>query len=670
MDEGDSPSARRSGRRRRQGPSSATGSASRREPQSSPRTPRRAPASASASGSARAQICELFSVWFVIFERDISSVASPPPRNVHHASSTPPASEGESVDFPLSIIDSEVTRPWISPTKREKLEKEIKEREERKKRKFNRRAPGPDQEIWQINSDGEEPTLFTPVAKPARRNFLAGEVIELVSTDDEELTPTRPTKRKRQVDQKSRKRPRASSAEESDQGPLTRPATPPPFSDAEDLLLAGNHDMDDVGIVEPDPLHAPDTVEENMSTTEPEPDPLLHDPVDPIVDTEPRLEPENVDRDMPEDGEESAAARDVHGEPTEFDPHRIQLGQDWDRAFALRFTLMPQPESERPDTNPLPSDSSLPTPPPATPGIISQPLLESEHPDANRLPSGSSLPTPPPATPAIISQPLPARPSTPTSPLTVPSSPPSSPPAELTAPLDPQPTCPPPSPHRLTSAPLPPQPSPTIASPPTLSPYLTSEPGEPAPVDRNSQPVSRPHPAPRHPSTQACVCPDPLFVRSEHIYPLFVGKYKRRRANPLARCELYGVIPVRPAAITSHSEALANDQKGQCGPAETEKTKKVGVVNRDAEVFMMLSDIGPRSPRPVAVERPPEKPPNDSSAAFQYTPPLSPRSDSTLGATPPETGAPAPHVEFLIKHVDVCDEDDDFDMDGDLGYPQ
>lgn len=116
----------------------------------------------------------------------------------------------------------------------------------------DRRAPGPDQEIWQINSDDEEPTLFTPVAKPARRNFLAGEVIELVSTDDEELTPTRPTKRKRQVDQKSRKRPRASSAEESDQGPLTRPATPPPFSDAEDLLLAGNHDMDDVGIVEPD----------------------------------------------------------------------------------------------------------------------------------------------------------------------------------------------------------------------------------------------------------------------------------------------------------------------------------------------------------------------------------------------------------------------------------
>ncbi|KAJ7857784.1 hypothetical protein B0H13DRAFT_2077040, partial [Mycena leptocephala] len=107
--------------------------------------------------------------------------------------------EGESEDFPLSLLDSRsnkrVTKvkvkKWVSPSKLEKREKERKEREEREtyKRKRSQNKP----------------------ASP-RKRLRSASVIDITSSDEAIVPAAR-------------------------DAPATRPGTPPPISDAEDVLM-------------------------------------------------------------------------------------------------------------------------------------------------------------------------------------------------------------------------------------------------------------------------------------------------------------------------------------------------------------------------------------------------------------------------------------------------
>ncbi|KAJ7920848.1 hypothetical protein B0H13DRAFT_1986475 [Mycena leptocephala] len=174
----------------------------------------------------------------------------PPPPPTH----TPPPgiySEGESEDFPLSLLDSRsnkrVTKvkvkKWVSPSKLEKREKERKEREEREKRR--KKPVPPNAEIIEIPSSDDEKVQSSPSRptaykrkrsqnKPAspRKRLRSASVIDITSSDEAIVPAARPATPPINV----------ASGDEGD-APATRPGTPPPISDAEDVLMTGDGTM-------------------------------------------------------------------------------------------------------------------------------------------------------------------------------------------------------------------------------------------------------------------------------------------------------------------------------------------------------------------------------------------------------------------------------------------
>ncbi|KAJ7465286.1 hypothetical protein FB451DRAFT_1488938 [Mycena latifolia] len=151
---------------------------------------------------------------------------SPPPPEIIQPE--PLYSEAESVDFPEAIEGEVKIGHWTSPVKVERKRREREQREKDAARRRNRRrSPAPGQEVFDLDGNPYPPS--TPASR-SHTKVVPGEIID-ISSDDEELTPTRPRPQKR------KRRPSkpvpaesvidlATTTAEEDNGP----APGPPFS--------------------------------------------------------------------------------------------------------------------------------------------------------------------------------------------------------------------------------------------------------------------------------------------------------------------------------------------------------------------------------------------------------------------------------------------------------
>ncbi|KAJ7645634.1 hypothetical protein DFH06DRAFT_1476869 [Mycena polygramma] len=515
-----------------------------------PRTPRRATGAAEPSTSnARAR-------------------ASPVrPEDLDHDPQRDLQSEGESEDFPPNLlqVDSGIPTP-IKTRKWKEYENESGVDV------LARLPPGPDADI-----------------------------IELLSSDDELATPSHPLTRKRKRPNKQQnspnkrarasnsaspsKKPRAASiinitSGDEEDAPGTRPATPPPVSDAEDVFMTADAtDAEGIGDMAPDePISLDDDIAVEETTSAPmmskDQDSNIPD-LNPSPPNEGALENEEVVEQLPEAEEASTAttidaAESVAGNSTATGGEvpdtesRVEAGRFFDEALA-------QLDSDD-TTAPKPSDVPLSTPR-STP-------VQAEQSESEDTTAPNS--TPHVDEPALVQAPPPSGSSSAPSSSAHPSSPSAGPTAR------------PSQPRRPTSIQAPPLSGPGV--PPPSAPSSSAPPSSPS-----------------------------------------AARFSRSTTRPL-----FGF----------QSVSAGPPIKSRSAPARPLKAYKLWPPWRESET--------------------------QTPACAGYTPPpVSPRSDSTLGATPPilpialaRIRTDASTLKQVDFDLDVCeDSDDDLEMPGYLPSP-
>ncbi|KAJ7134324.1 hypothetical protein C8R44DRAFT_976946 [Mycena epipterygia] len=390
----DAPSTtpRRSTRTRREDPSGsrATGTTPGEGIQNGPRTPRtpRGPAVSTSrtaprrhSSPAPRRPTPIIPTRVGTSTFDVGASPSPPPAEI--ALREHFHSEAESVEFPDRLVvpvydrsrkrkmtkvqADEKTGIWKSPVKLENELKERKARQMREARRKQRRPPGPGAEVLELDDNGVviPYTPSTPASRPRTKFVPSTEPIEISS--DDEPSPTRPPPRKRKrssekTQSSPRKRARSvieltTTADEGDGE--DGPATPPPFSEMEDLgMMDGGADLEgdpDAAVEEPPQIEHEPGADEVTSTKPPEN----------VVETDASVA-ESGPRDMSLGAEEAPPAPDraPSEEPPETDPDRIANARLFDEELALAQADTPPPPSLRGPgvpSSPLPERPSTPS---------------------------------------------------------------------------------------------------------------------------------------------------------------------------------------------------------------------------------------------------------------------------------------------------------------------
>ncbi|KAJ6557207.1 hypothetical protein DFH09DRAFT_1163363 [Mycena vulgaris] len=623
-------------------------------------------------------------------------------------------------------------RPWKSPVKIDRERKEREERERREAQRKSRRRPAPGQEVF--DEDGLPCAPATPAPRRRANTTPSSEIIEIQSTDDENPTPTRPTphkrkprqpprirtgsgnvieletttaeedagpatptndeppstrrststlKRKRPTDKKRlppRKRARADSVDEvgasaNGEGDLGRPGTPPPLTDAEDFLgasgdveMGGDQAFDEMGTV--------DLIEETTMFAEPAPKAeVVPNPEPTPCEPEQRgvsLGPENVD---------PTGGQDWFNVPPETEESRLTASLLFDEALAL---IAQEDATDSPaDTAPT-SSADTGAADPALTAQISPPLRGPGVP-SSPVPTGPTFPTSPASAPArrspaphpsisAPSRPIISSPLRPSSAAASPSAPPRRPAA----------------PHPSLSAP--PRPARPVLAPTSGSFYERQL----RLFDRAGRNGAVLRPAVRAP---------PAMVGAKH------ADGREERESGRSEQEREGGDTGRGArvgrgaegAVTGRGVGVVMKAEETGGEAEQLPAESVVVGTEDGYTLSSETDIimedpqsppgesrpAPQSPPSQSITAPPTPPPPRTEAkppdtvpnsqaptSMEYTPPLSPTSDSTLGASPPTLYVtpgtlplPLPVAASVVKQVD--DEDFDFDFNdlGGLQYP-
>ncbi|KAJ7081368.1 hypothetical protein B0H15DRAFT_854933 [Mycena belliarum] len=580
-------------------------------------------------------------------------------------------SEAESIDFPEALLGQIKTRPWVSPLKRERQLRERKERERlEKQRRQRRRPPAPGQEIY--DEDGVLCTPSTSTSKPRRpRTMSSSVIIEIPSTDDEERTPTRrrpqklkrppskpvdpgsvidlatttaeedngpvalsfttnevhssptcrpPLKRKHRDEEQlvSRKRPRADSVAELEMRNADEdgPGTPPPPTEAEDYIGADGLDFDMEPMVEAPTLgdigqDVPDGIEEEVIRAGPEEEtPREQDSVAPAIthDTNlPTLPPE-----------------------TSADHLADQLlnEQIFDAALALVA-------EELSTTRSFPESDALKSPTRSTAPVGATPVENGPSLRGTVVPSSPSL-----------RDRSPTRLTTPAGPVPVQNIPPLHRPGVPSSPLL----------ARVSTAPTP------LLLQPTR-PYASN----PSPTASRTPPT---------PSTG--VSHEQGFYYSTLQAMRSRGSLSGARAPPKPAMRQPPGMHATGVRNAVDLATRAGDVTGviKADDAEPMPAQLQRDVSSD-ERASRTQPVAPPSPQHCPAERTPPAEPDfpaaDSvatTAAVDYTPPLSPISDSTLGATPPYAASGLVilvDASVAVKEVDELS--DGISEFGDLGYP-
>ncbi|KAJ6584673.1 hypothetical protein B0H19DRAFT_1106022 [Mycena capillaripes] len=658
------------GRSRRAGVSG--GGTTPRTSERTPRTPRRASGAVAPTTSTRTrpqpdQNSDSSRETSPVFTPRVRARGGP--SRFHHRRAPPPGrtpsphsfSEREEEDFPDALLSPNKhptplkIEKYISPIKEEKKAKLLKEREERAKRKRERA---------QRQKQGLPPDAS---------------VIEIVSSDEEQHSPSRsptrkrkrpdkqnsPNKKPRQDSNSPSKRLRAASiiviTSDDDAGPpATRPATPPPVSDMEDvLMMGGGTDVEGIGnmtfdetfpldqngevvAAEQVPDNEPPSLNPGAAVNEGEPTKQLRD----MEEVATALVVNGATKRTVSTGAADSASNESPVNDEQFgevpdNESRIEDGRFFDEALASVARL--ELEDATSSTRPAVSNGPAPIQAPAS------------------LP-GPGISPPAPSSPAVLT---------------------TRPPLTRTS-----------APHSRS----------TVAAPPPLltasSPFASSASG----------PTLHPTPSGSGVRTQFRGGPLPyVYSKPWSVLGLFArGALGREGPQEVAGGagvpNAHGYTP--PVLSSSNDSTL-----GAMPPQRDEDPQKVVGATGDPNALeytpsddLMLGAIPPQrdeEPQKVAAgtdepdalgyappslspdPTPPVLPPRHEEGpqkvagatgdpnAFGYTPPpLSPTSDSTLGATPPVHSLALVVDGSILKQVEVCENSDDEDLrelDG-LGY--
>ncbi|KAJ7725370.1 hypothetical protein B0H16DRAFT_282453 [Mycena metata] len=552
-------------------------------------------------------------------------------------------SEDSDVDFPVEPTGRVVHGKYVSP---------VKEAKNKRKKKRRIRPPKPNDIIEISDSDDEQPSPSRPPPRKKRRLApprLSSEVIVITNTSDEEAN----------------ERP----------APATRAPTLPPFPDVEDVAMGGAEDIGDMfDGAEDDPAETPwdDVFVDNGQ----------HDIGNPVQAQSPV--PGGVDVRLMASAaevEEGPATKEQYEAALIFDRElgniaepNVPVPASPTRPTASLTLLQGPgiPSSPLPDVVPAPS---LPSPSPPSPPAAPAPSLPSP---TSRQPSTNPNSTPGPSKSGeiVIERPV-ASASTRSLPTPIISASAAQQPSKSLG-LSSMSLPPTPAPARLDAATTTqsvPTPAISVVSSPPIatSPPLTNTPVSSVASASTTGPTTF---APRRsllpPSNSNLVRPIPTPPRGPTPARPTAGSHTQSAPlRPLSAIGIFG----------SSNDVLAHRRQPRPPPRPSTSLSYWDGANPS-------NRRNPSRPKSAGKAQAQDKVPagsNPNNSAFGYTPPpLSPRSDSTLGGTPPmnnlvplavtcvtnEEGTVVKRVDVANRTSEEVDElADDSDLDLDLLYP-